>query len=702
MNAQRKILIVDDDPVIILELSTLLKNLGDIYVANSGESAIATAKDIIPDIILLDIGLPDIDGFNVLSELSNNESLRHINVIIVTAHGEFDNHLKSLSIGAVDFIRKPVNPQLLEKKIGSVLLNRANITNTVKTNSQTQLEQLNNQFIHLLSIITEAVIITDPQGMIELANDYSKSLFGYDDLSDKNINLIVPEKQLAHQDMVSTLINRNEFTPIFRQMSLIKHNGQTVEVEVGVSLHKNEMGYHFLYVIRDKFEKKLTQARLLKAALYDSLTGVYSREALELDLEKTYRNKSNKACYVGCLLDIDRFNELNAVYGHSHCNQLLINIAYELKQLLQNQPLRIYRIGGDLFIIKSTQPIEKVNYTKVKEQIQNAFSMLMDTLSEQLDHKLSISAVMSFFASDILRNGAMVPMLEDAHKNYKLSGKSGELVFVENTNYSRTVQIAELAQSMLSGLDNNYLSVVYQPKIDAVNQIDSAEALLRWQNQSETPLNLLDFIGVAESTGVIIDVGYFVLEQVCDMLKTARRHVPDFDKKISVNLSIRQLADPNLVERFEVICKKHNIPARQIMFEITESVMAENINLLTSVMHSLKIAGFGIAIDDFGTGQSNLSYLSQLPIDELKIDKSFIDKIDAENGEYPIVDTVITMAKAMKLKVVAEGVETAIQADYLRAKSCDLIQGYYFYKPLSLSDWLALNNVTELSQREGE
>lgn len=691
MNSERKILIVDDDPVIILELSTLLKSLADIYVANSGESAIAIAKDIIPDIILLDIGLPDIDGFNVLSELSNNESLRHINVIIVTAHGEFDNHLKSLSIGAVDFISKPVNEQLLGKKIRSVLINRTNITNTVKTHSQTQLEQLNNQFIHLLSMLTEAVIITDPKGKIELANDYSQSLFGYDDLTDININLIVPEKQLAHQDMVSTLINRNDFTPIFRQMTLSKHNGQTIEVEVGVSLHKNEMGYHFLYVIRDKFEKKLTQARLLKAALYDSLTDVYSREALQLDLEKTYGKTSNKACYVGCLLDIDRFNELNAVYGHNHCNQLLIKVAHELKQLLQNQPLRIYRVGGDLFIIKSTQPIEKVNYVKIKEVIQNAFSILLDTLSEQLEHKLSISGVMSFFASDILRNGAMVPMLEDAHKNYKLSGKTGELVFVENTNYSRTVQVAELAQSMLSGLNYACLSVVYQPKFDAANQVDSAEALLRWHNPRETPLNLLDFIGVAESTGVITDIGYFVLEQVCDMLNTVRKRVPGFDKKISVNLSIRQLADPNLVETFEDICKKHHIPAQQIIFEITESVMAENINLLTSVMHSLKTVGFGIAIDDFGTGQSNLSYLSQLPIDELKIDKSFIDKINAENDEYPIVDTVITMAKAMKLKVVAEGVETDIQTNYLRSKSCDLIQGYYFYKPLTLTDWLELN-----------
>ena len=121
MSSKRKILIVDDDPVIILELSTVLKSLGDIYVANSGASAIATARDIVPDIILLDIGLPDIDGFDVLTELSNNEQLKHINVIIVTAHGEFDNHFKSLSNGAVDFISKPVNKHLLEKKIGSIL-----------------------------------------------------------------------------------------------------------------------------------------------------------------------------------------------------------------------------------------------------------------------------------------------------------------------------------------------------------------------------------------------------------------------------------------------------------------------------------------------------------------------------------------------------------------------------------------------------
>ncbi|BDZ75319.1 hypothetical protein GCM10025856_30380 [Methylophaga marina] len=285
----------------------------------------------------------------------------------------------------------------------------------------------------------------------------------------------------------------------------------------------------------------------------------------------------------------------------------------------------------------------------------------------------------------------MLPMLEDALKNYKQTGKSGELIFVENTNYGRTVKVAALAQSMLSGLDFSSLSVVYQPKINSVNQVDSAEALLRWDNVNSAPLTLLDFIGVAESTGVIVDVGYFVLEQVCEMLKVIRQRVPDFHKKISVNLSIRQLADTKLVETFEAICKQHNVPTHQIIFEVTESVMAENINLLTSVIHALKTAGFGIAIDDFGTGQSNLSYLSQLPIDELKIDKSFIDKINSEDGDYPIVDMVISMAKALKLKVVAEGVETVTQATYLRSKACDLIQGYYFYKPLLLSDWLELN-----------
>ncbi|WP_417499289.1 putative bifunctional diguanylate cyclase/phosphodiesterase [Methylophaga sp.] len=691
MSSKRKILIVDDDPVIILELSTVLKSLGDIYVANSGASAIATARDIVPDIILLDIGLPDIDGFDVLTELSNNEQLKHINVIIVTAHGEFDNHFKSLSRGAIDFITKPVNELLLERKIRSMLMNRTHIANTVKSTSQTQLEQLKEQFVHLLSMLTEAVMITDVEGNIELANDYSKSLFGFDDLTNRNIKDIIPDDQLAHHQEASTITEQHDFTPIFKQMDLSKQNSQTIEVEVGVSLHKSEQDFHFLYVIRDQFEKKLTQARLLKAALYDSLTGVYSREALELDLEKIYGKKSNRASYLGCLLNIDRFNELNAVYGHAHCNQLLVDVATELKHLMQNLPVRIYRVGGDIFIIKSIQPIEKVNYANIKDTVQDAFSILLESVSQQLKHKLSISAVMSFFESDTVKNGAMLPMLEDALKNHKQTGKSGELIFVENTNYGRTVKVAALAQSMLSGLDFSSLSVVYQPKINSVNQVDSAEALLRWDNVNSAPLTLLDFIGVAESTGVIVDVGYFVLEQVCEMLKVIRQRVPDFHKKISVNLSIRQLADTKLVETFEAICKQHNVPTHQIIFEVTESVMAENINLLTSVIHALKTAGFGIAIDDFGTGQSNLSYLSQLPIDELKIDKSFIDKINSEDGDYPIVDMVISMAKALKLKVVAEGVETVTQATYLRSKACDLIQGYYFYKPLLLSDWLELN-----------
>ena len=213
MSSKRKILIVDDDPVIILELSTVLKSLGDIYVANSGASAIATARDIVPDIILLDIGLPDIDGFDVLTELSNNEQLKHINVIIVTAHGEFDNHFKSLSNGAVDFISKPVNKHLLEKKIGSILNNRSNITHSVESKTQSQLEQLKNQFVHLLSMLTEAVIITDVAGNIELANDYSQSLFAYKELTNKNIRDFIPAEQLAHHEE-SSIVKDLSLNPI--------------------------------------------------------------------------------------------------------------------------------------------------------------------------------------------------------------------------------------------------------------------------------------------------------------------------------------------------------------------------------------------------------------------------------------------------------------------------------------------------------
>lgn len=691
-----KILIVDDDPVIILELQTAVAKLGKVYIATSGESAIAMANDIVPDLILLDIGLPDINGFDVLRYLNENK-LQSVNVIVITAYGNFENHLKSLSQGATDFITKPINKILLQKKIKSIIRNRQILLNK-NTPNDTSLNTLDGRFRNLLGIMNEAVVISDEHGKIQMVNDFCNRLFGYEngELLGQNITIFSPTKDQHHPNYLEQYQQTGEsaLSGSPQYLDAVTKQGNQVQIELNMTDYSDGEKHYYLSLIRDPSEKKITQARLLKAALYDSLTGVYSREALKLDSEKTVRHFDGEMIFA-CLIDIDRFREINAVFGLRHSDEVLIKLGRKLGEAFSKLPLRIYRVGGDTFVVKSLKPINEAEEKSYKRDIYTIFNHLQYVLRQDLNHRISLSAVARAVNVDLLKTGALVTMLENDLKNSKTAGFLGELYYIEHSDYDRSLQLAELSQSLLNNVDDFKLNVVFQPKISDPAHVTSAEALLRWDNTSYNLLNLTDFICVAENTGKIIEVGYFVLKKVCELMQ----EVAELGRpmEISINFSLRQLADTQLVNTFVDICDSHRVDTKLITFEVTETVMAENIELLTKVLYQLKEKGFCLSIDDFGTGHSNLRYLNRLPIDELKIDKSFIDDIQDIEGSYPIVDTVINMAKIMKLKLVAEGVETKNQVDYLRNKNCDFIQGFYFYKPLIKDDWIALFKSSEKS-----
>lgn len=690
-----KILIVDDDPVLICELKSSLSVLGPVFVAASGQSAVATARDIVPELILLDIGLPDIDGFDVMREINENSALNATNVIVITSNDNIENHMKSLSHGATDFIVKPINHQLLQTKIKNILAQRKMLKEVAKTKQDNEFTSLELRFQNILAMLTEAVVICDIDGNIQLVNDYCNVLFGYSDneLIGKNINILLPEAQTGQTPQYA-FTGDNAMVGVLEERDVITKQGTRLQVEINLMDYSDHKGSHYLALIRDVSEKKRTQARLLKAALYDSLSGLHSREALELDTERMVAIGTDKG-FFSCLIDIDRFHELNSVFGHNRCNDLLRSFSNKIRSQLSELSVRIYRVGSDVFIVKSIKPLSPNQYAYYKDVAESAFEHLVSSLSTEMSHRLSMTAVGSIFDIDILKSGALVPMLEDALKVNKDKGLAGQIHFVDKLNYGVTVQMAELSQSLFDGIDETTLSVVYQPKVSLNGDVTSSEALLRWNDEFFSPLNLGDFIYVAEDTGAIIEVGYFVVREVCKSL--AELNQTGRPMSVSINLSLRQLADSRLIENIVDICREYKVKPETITFEITESVVAENIEMVTTILFMLKEQGFSLSVDDFGTGHSNFKYIHKLPIDEIKIDKSFVDDVVDDKGFYPIVDTIINMSKAMDLNVVAEGVETQSQVNYLNKKHCDYIQGYFYYRPLSKEDWL---NTFSLAKKQ--
>ncbi|EEF81155.1 putative bifunctional diguanylate cyclase/phosphodiesterase [Methylophaga thiooxydans] len=686
-----KILLVDDDRILLCELKHALRDLGAVFMATSGQSAVATARDIVPDLILLDIGLPDIDGFDVMNEINHNPDLQTTNVIVITSHDTPETQMKSLTHGATDFVVKPVDHALLQVKVKNILSQRQLFEAQAMSKREKEFTSLELRFQNILAMLTEAVVICDTDGKIQLVNDYCNVLFGYNDneLIGRDINILLPEKaKQTTQDKANPtyrFTGEHAMVGVIEEVEAITKTGAEVTVEINLMDYSDHKGSHYLALIRDLSEKKRTQARLLKAALYDSLSGLHSREALELDTEKMVAIGTEKS-FFACLIDIDRFHQLNSVFGHRRCNDLIRSLAKQLRRSLSDLQIRIYRIGSDVFVVKSIKPLSNHQIERYKKTLDVAFERLISSLSSDLNHRLSISAVSSLFNIDILKSGALVSMLEGALKLNKAEGYSGQIRFIEKLNYGVSSQMAELSQSLFDKVDESKLSVVYQPKVALNGKVTSSEALLRWQDEFFSPLNLGDFIYVAEDTGAIIEVGYFVVKQVCmalsELSQTGR------EMCVSINLSLRQLADSHLIENIVAICRDYNIEPNRITFEITESVVAENIDMVTTILFMLKEQGFSLSVDDFGTGHSNFKYIHKLPIDEIKIDKSFVDDVVDEKGFYPIVETIISMSKAMDLDVVAEGVEHQCQVDYLNKKDCDFIQGYFFYKPLSKEKWL--------------
>ncbi|WP_438969830.1 EAL domain-containing protein [Methylophaga sp.] len=691
-----KILIVEDDPIFIYELKNILSGMCAVFIASSGQSAVATARDILPDLILLDIGLPDFDGFDVMNEINNNDAFKATSIIVITSSDTHKMHKKSLDFGAIDFISKPVDHKLLQTKVRNVLNQAQSISDQAKNECFDEYSSLDRRFKNVLAMLSEAVVICDPNGQIEMVNDYCNKLFGYadDELIGKNINSLLPDRAGADKAHSSAhyVFDDTDMSGVLEEIKTTTRKGKNIHIEINLIDYTDKEGSHYLALIRDISEIKRTQARLLKTALYDSLTGLHSREALDLDTERLVEIGTTKSIFA-CLVDIDRFHQLNAVFGYERCNALLKNFATHINKALSNLGVRVYRVASDVFIIKSLNPLSADDYDLHQKVVKKALENVIATLSTEMNHRLSMTAIGSVFNSDNLKNGALVPMLEDALKLIKEQGHIGKLQFVDELNYGMRSQLAELSQSLLDGIDRSKLSVVYQPKVSQNGHVSSCEALLRWEDESFRRLQLADYISVAEDTGAIIEVGYFVVEEACIAL--AELNQAGRQMNVSINLSLRQLADRHLIENIENICYKHAISTKAITFEITESVVAENFEMLTSTLFMLKEQGFSLSVDDFGTGHSNFKYINKLPIDEIKIDKSFLDDVIDAKGFYPIIDTIINMTVALKLKVVAEGVETQTQVDYLNKKGCDYIQGFFFYRPLTKAVWLETFSSTE-------
>lgn len=413
---------------------------------------------------------------------------------------------------------------------------------------------------------------------------------------------------------------------------------------------------------------------LQRVAYYDSLTNLPNCNFIEKKFN-AYINKFKRLGII--LIDLDNFKNINNTFGHQFGDKLLQKVGDKLKLLLRNDCV-VSRTGDDEFLIIKKETESKQEVIKIIEDILNGLNRMW-TLEDK-EFFLSVSIGAAIYPQDgndytrIFRN-------VDIAMNKAKHLRKNSYVFFEKNMYDEILRKTELEKELRNAITNNELMVYYQPQIDVkTGKIVSLEALLRWNNKKLGWISPLEFIKLAEETGLIVPIGEWVLKNVCLQHSKWKKTGYSYDF-IAVNVSVIQLQNSNFLHSVKKILSETGIKSHFLEFEITESVMMQTLESNLKVLNELKAMNIRIALDDFGTGYSSLNYLKCLPIDTLKLDKSFIDGLCKSSYEELITHEMIKLAHKMNLDVTAEGVELEEQLVSLKKKECNRIQGYYFSRP---------------------
>jgi diguanylate cyclase (GGDEF)-like protein len=429
-------------------------------------------------------------------------------------------------------------------------------------------------------------------------------------------------------------------------------------------------------------------------ATHDMLTGLYNRYYFINHLQQCIDSlkQTNNLTYL-LLIDLDHFKTINDSLGHDTGDRLLQEVATRLQENIP-EGNTVARLGGDEFIITGSEISDKQACIEQALEVASEVSSLLKVIYIIDRHHLYISSSIgvSVIDTSIGNAGSYIKEADIALYEAKAKGRNDVYLFNEEMA-SRVENHLEIERLLHFALENNEITLNYQPQLDRDGKVIGAEALVRWHNAKLGTISPEEFIPIAEQTGIIIELGNYIIESAFIMLRDCSSKGIDL-QQFSINISMRQFFHHNFIDDVNRLLKQHldDRLASRLVFELTETIVAEDIEKAVSTINQLNSLGIRCSMDDFGTGYSSLSYLRELPIDEVKIDRSFISKLDENSQSFDINDremitSILKMIKIFKLKIVSEGVETLQQFEYLTNNNCDYFQGYYFSKPLSKSDF---------------
>ena len=707
-NKNPYVLVVDDQPDLLDSLRMLLHSEGyRVDTATGGAIALTQLAVNDYDAVLLDLQMPDLSGHEVIKYVARSKP--HIQTIVVSGETSFESVRTCMQEGAYDYVRKPYIPDEILTTLANALKARAlRLQHATMEKALRESEQLHR---YIVNNSPDLVYMLDDRGRFTFVNDTLIRLLQYDrqDLIGKHYSVLVHEEDMEAARFVFNERRTGDRSSRHVELRLrcrnprhgVRHFDNHV---LPIELHSTgvyqsdaslEPGRKFSGthgVAKDITLRKKTEKLINYQAYHDLLTNLPNRALFNDRLHQALAHvRRNNGSLAVMFLDLDRFKTINDSLGHAMGDQLLQSVTSRLKRCLREEDT-LSRFGGDEFTLLLPNIQHRDDASAIATKVMDQLSKPFVISGHEMHVSASIGIALYPEAGDSME--VLCKKADIAMYYVKANGKSGFKFFNEEMNNEFTSRVT-LERDLRKALEENQFHVFFQPKVDSANgSVVGLECLIRWQHPTRGLVLPGEFIPLAEETNLIVPLGAWAFEATC--AEIARWNSQGITPVVvSVNVSARQLEQADFANFVLNTLDKYQVPAKQVELEITENAIINNRKGVINKLTRLSRKGVRIAIDDFGTGYCSLAYLQQFPIHTLKIDRSFINDIRDDKSDACIVNAIISLAQGLKLHLVAEGVETRHQLDYLKRLGCTEVQGHSFSAALSAEHTLdMLSDIT--------
>jgi diguanylate cyclase (GGDEF)-like protein/PAS domain S-box-containing protein len=690
------LLIVDDDPVLRELAAKTLQHAGfEVSVAGDGEDALARMGTESFDLLLLDVMMPGLDGYEVCQRIRATLHGARLPILMLTGLNDTASIELAYRQGATDFITKPINWALLPHKVRYAL--RGSMAAEAMRRGRESLTRAQK-----LAGMGNWTVFAD--GRIETSAELLR-LFGMTpDMTGTSsarafLELVVPSDRRGVRRARARLAR--DGTPYQLEYRISRGDGSVRTMFEQAAPTVDELGRRLSVdgITQDITERVQVRERVQRLAHYDGTTGLPNRQFFaELAAPSLHRAARNRTGCGVLHLDIDRFKGVNDAFGRRQVDAVLKAVAERLRSWIRSSDLTsvgqwssdcgtLASSGGNAFTLLITDLAGQEQSTVVAQRLLKAIGQPIVIESQSLI--LTASIGIAFFPNDASDLEGLTRCAEQALHAAKNAGRAQYRFFDEQMNTHAASRL-RLESDLRRAVENNDLRLHFQPKVDAsCGAIVGAEALVRWQHSVRGLIPPGVFIGLAEQTGVILPLTDWLLENACRLLRewqgAGLRPIP-----LSVNIAASSLTDGGLVGKLDALMQRFDLIPECLILEMTESILIRDIEAALVLLKTLQDRGYGLSLDDFGTGYSSMSYLKRLPVNELKIDRSFVTDLARGGRDGALAAAIIALGRELGLSVVAEGVETVEQSAFLLRRHCKVQQGYLFSRPVPAAEFARL------------